>query len=532
MKRHFMQFFAAAALLVASAAASTGLRAADCAGLASLKLADLTVSVAKSVPAGAFTPPSGQPVANLPAFCEVHGILKPTPASQIHFEVWLPAAGWNNELEGIGNGGLAGTIGYAQMGGALRQGYATVSTDTGHDSKESPTWLEDRERLIDYSYRGLHLATVAAKSIADAFYGQNVSHSYFVGCSTGGKQALMEAQRFPADYDGIVAGDAANFWTHQMANEVWVGVATSSPDTNLSREKLQLLQDAVLGVCDKLDGLQDGLVSDPERCHFDPKTLLCKGADGPTCLTAAQVGAVAKLYRGIVDPRSGKKLYPGFYPGGELGWGKDGGQMVINRDNSSGVSSYDFFRYALFANPGWDFRSFNFDSDLKDADEKLGPVTNSVNPNLDEFRKLGHKLLYYHGAADPLIPAANGVNYYETVIAAEGGGAKGTEQTTGFFRVFLVPGLYHCAGGPGPTAFGGNGAGTVHDADHDVLAAVSAWVEKGSAPEKIIATRFVDNTPSKGVAFQRPLCVYPAVAQYQGSGDPKDASSFRCERPK
>jgi feruloyl esterase len=505
--------------------------AANCDGITSITLPETTITLATAVSAGTFTPPTGAALNNLPGFCEVHGVLKPTPASVIHFEVWMPLTNWNSELEGIGNGGLAGTISFGPMANALRAGFATVSTDTGHDSKEPATWLQNRERLIDYSYRGLHLATVTAKAIVDAFYGQSVSHSYFLGCSTGGKQGLMEAQRFPADYDGIVAGDAANFWTRQMMNEVWDGIATSTPETNLSRDKLQLIQDAALAVCDALDGLKDGIISDPTHCRFDPKSLpICKEASETNCLTNAELAAVQKLYSGPVDPRSGKSLYPGFYPGGELGWGRDGGQMVINRTTTSGVSSYDFFRYALFGKPDWDWRTFNFATDIEIAEEKLAAITNATNPNLDEFRRLNHKLLYYHGTADPLIPAQNGINYYETVVSFEGGGAKGTEQTQQFFRVFLVPGLYHCSGGPGASGFGGNTAAPVRDAEHDLISAVSRWVEEGVAPDKITATKYVGNAASNGIAMQRPLCAYPAIPRYKGNGDANDAVNFVCEK--
>jgi feruloyl esterase len=508
--------------------------AINCEALTGVQLPDTTISVAKSIPAGTFTPPTGQPLTNLPPFCEVHGAIKPTPVSNIQFEAWLPLTNWNSELEGIGNGGLAGTISFGPMAQALRAGYATVSTDTGHDSKEPATWLQNRERLIDYSYRGLHLATVTAKSLIDAFYGQAVSHAYYLGCSTGGKQGLMEAQRFPADYDGIVAGDAANFWTRQMTNEVWDGIATGSLETNLTVDNLKLVQDAVMAVCDERDGLKDGVISDPTHCRFDPKTLVCKNTGQTGCLTSAQAGALEKLYSGPLDPRTGKSLYPGFYPGGELGWGRDGGQMVINRTTTSGVSSYDFFRYALFGKPDWDFRSFNFATDLELAEEKLAAVTNATDPNLEEFHKLGHKLLYYHGAADPLIPAQNGINYYETVIASEGGGSQGEERTQEFFRVFLVPGLYHCSGGPGAAGFGGNVAAPANqrDADHDVIQAVSRWVEQGLGPERIIATKYVGNSPDSGIMMQRPLCAYPAIPRYKGSGDSKDAVNFVCEKPR
>ncbi len=518
MKRLVLPFFAAASLLAAAPACET---------LTGLTLADTTITSAKSVAAGSFTAPGGRagarPIENLPAFCQVHGVLKPAATSAIHFEVWLPADNWNGKLQVVGNGGLAGTISYPAMATALRTGFATASTDTGHTTTEPRAWLQDRERLIDYSYRGLHLTTVDAKAIADAYYSRQPKYAYYSGCSTGGKQGLMEAQRYPADFDGILAGDAANFWTHQMASEVWNGVVTSAPETNLPKEKLQMLQDAVMAACDTLDGAADGLVSDPMRCHFDPAKLQCKGADSATCLTSAQVDAVRKLYSGPMNPRTGKNIYPGFYPGGEMGWAAG---TVINRGNTSGVSSNDFWSTAVFQKPDWAFRTLDFDRDVQALDEKFAPLMNATDPNLEEFRKLGHKLVYYHGAADPLIPAQNGVDYYETVIAAQ----KGLDRTQGFYRAFLVPGLYHCAGGPGPVAFGTSlpAPATQQDADHDVMLSLQRWVEQGSAPARIVATKYVDNTPSKGVAFQRPLCPYPQTAKYKGSGDMNDAASFTC----
>jgi feruloyl esterase len=503
--------------------------AANCEALASLSLPNTTITLAKSMPAGAFTPPNPGPNAraidDLPAFCQVHGVLKPTDVSAIHFEVWLPIANWNGRFQVVGNGGLAGTISYPAMAAALRNGFATASTDTGHTTSEPRAWLQDRERLIDYSYRGVHLTTVNGKSIVNAYYSQQAKYAYYSGCSTGGKQGLMEAQRYPADFDGIIAGDAANFWTHQMASEVWNGVVTSSPETNLPKEKLQLLQDAALAACDALDGATDGLVSDPARCHFDPGKLQCNGADSASCLTAAQVDAVRKIYSGPVNPRTGKKVYAGMYPGGEMGWAAG---VVINRAKTSGVSSNDFWAYAFFHNPEWQFRTLDFDKDLALVDEKLGPLMNATDANLEEFRRLGHKLIYYHGAADPLIPAQNGIDYYDSVVAAQ----KGLERTQGFYRAFLVPGLYHCAGGPGPTAFGTSQPAPPSqlDADHDITSSIERWVEKGTAPDKIIATKYVDNTPSKGVALQRPLCAYPQVARYKGTGDMNDAANFTCAR--
>jgi Tannase and feruloyl esterase len=515
-----------AVLPLVALAAAPAMAAPNCEALSGLKLADTTITSATVVSGGSFTAPGargGRALENLPPFCQVHGVLKPTRTSMINFEVWLPSDNWNGKLQVVGNGGLAGTIGYPAMASALRDGFAAASTDTGHTSSEPPTWLEDRERLIDYSYRGLHLTTVDAKSIVDAFYSSQPKYAYYSGCSTGGKQGLMEAQRYPADFDGILAGDAANFWTHQMASEVWNGVVTSTPATNLSKEKLQLVQDAAIAACDKLDGAADGLVSDAMHCTFDPGTLQCNGEESSTCLTEAQVAAVRKIYGGPVNPRTGKSLYPGMYPGGEMGWASG---VVINRDKTSGVSSNTFWSFAMFDNPDWPFRSFDFDADLANADQRFAAITNATDPDLSQFKSLGHKLIYYHGAADPLIPAQNGINYYTSVVSAQ----KGLDQTQTFYRAYLVPGLYHCSGGPGPTAFG-TGAQPPKgqdDPDHDIQLALQRWVETGTAPTAIIATKYVDGDASKGVAFQRPLCPYPQVATYKGSGDMNDAANFSC----
>lgn len=509
--------------------ASSATAAPNCDALAGLKLADTSITEARANTTGAFTPPGARtrPLEKLPAFCAVKGVLKPTPTSNIQFEVWLPESGWNGKLQVVGNGGLAGTISYAAMADALRDGFATASTDTGHTAAEPPSWLEDRERVIDYSYRGLHLTTVNAKAILQSFYTQPAKYAYYSGCSTGGKQGLMEAQRFPADFDGILAGDAANFWTHQMASEVWNGVVTSSPDTNLPKEKLQLVQDRAIAACDLLDGAADSLVSNPLKCHFDPGTLQCSGADSPNCLTKGQVEAVRNIYGGVRNPLSGKTVYPGMYPGGEMGWASG---VVINRTTTSGVSSNTFWSYALFHNKDWQFRSIDFARDLERADKELAPMMNATDANLEPFRRLNHKLIYYHGAADPLIPAQNGVDYFESVVANQ----KSLDHTQSFYRAFLVPGLYHCSGGPGPIAFGTSGeppAGQ-SDADHDIMKALQRWVESGAAPSKVIATKYVDNDAAKGVAFQRPLCPHPQVPMYKGSGDLNDASNFSCVVPK
>ncbi|MEZ5285888.1 MAG: tannase/feruloyl esterase family alpha/beta hydrolase [Vicinamibacterales bacterium] len=516
--------------VVAVAAAARPAAAASCDELAAGRIANGSITSARLVAEGPFTPPNarqGRDLGTLPAFCRVEGVLTPTPTSNIRFEVWLPAAGWNGRLQVVGNGGLAGSISYPAMATALRDGFATASTDTGHTTAEPASWLEDRERLVDYSSRGLHLTTAEAKALVEAFYAKPPAYAYFTGCSNGGKQGLMEAQRFPDDFDGILAGHAANFWTHQMASEVWNGQVTSTPATNLPTETLQRIQDAAVAACDMLDGAKDGLVGNAAQCRFDPAVLACTGEPDASCLTPAQVEAVRQVYRGPTSRRNGRTLYPGFYPSGEMGWASG---VVINRTTTSGVSSNDFWRYAFFHQPDWAFRTFDVDRDLDKAVTDLGPVTDAVNPDLSAFKARGHKLLYYHGEADPLIPAQNGVNYYESVVAAQ----RGLEPTRTFFRAFLVPGYYHCSGGPGATAFGTSTMPPEgqRDADHDIFKALQRWVEQGVAPTRIVATKYVDGEPEKGVALQRPLCVYPEVAVYRGSGDVSDASSFACQAPK
>jgi feruloyl esterase len=517
------------ALLAAALLSAPLMAASSCESLTSLALPDTTITSAQSMAAGSFALPNGNTLTNLPAFCEVHGILKPTSVSKIHFEIWMPVANWNGRFEVVGNGGLAGNISFPAMAIALRNGYATASTDTGHTAADPKDWLGDRELLTDFGSRGLHLTTVAGKSVVKAFYGRGSNYAYFSGCSTGGRQGLMEAQRFPADFDGIVAGDAGYQWTHQMATQVWTAIATGAPETNFTQENLELIQKTVLAACDAHDGATDGIISSPTTCHFDPKKLLCNGGSASSCLTQGQVTALEKIYSGPSNPRTGEKIYPGPFPGSEVGWGKAGGTPLINHSTSSGLSSYDFWAYTLFKNPAWDFHKFDFDRDIQTADEKLAPVTDSTDPNLEPFRKIGHKLIYYHGSSDPIVPLQMGINYFERVVAAQ----KSLEGTQKFFRAFPVPGMYHCQGGPGANAFGTAlpAPAAQMDADHDVVTSLARWVEKGVAPEKIIATKYAENNPAKGIAMQRPLCPYPLVPKYKGSGDMNNAGSFSCKKP-
>ena len=529
----------AIALAIAISLTPTRARAATCAGLIGLHLPDTTITLAQLQPPGTFTAPNGQQFHNMPAFCEVQGISKPTSVSAINFAVWLPlASAWNGKLEGVGNGGLAGAISYSALVPGLQRGFATASTDTGHTPTEPQLWLENQDLVIDYSYRGLHLTTVNAKAIIAAFYSRAPSFSYYSGCSTGGKQALFEAQRYPEDYDGIIGGDAANFWTHQMFHEDWVGQATVTPATNLSAANLELLNNTVLQQCATKDhGIAtDPFLLDPQDCQFDPKVLQCSAGQSGNCLTAAQVETVQTIYQGVTNPRTGEQLYPGLPLGSELGWGPAGGQFLINRPISegSGVSSYDFFRFTIFQIPPpyfWDYTTLNFDSDVTLVDKNFSSVFNSTNPDLSEFKRHGGKLILYHGYADPLIPPANTINYYQSVASTQSpyrllhSTALALSETQGFVRLFLVPGMYHCAGGPGANIF--NGAanqGNPTDPDHDILSALDLWVTRHQAPDEVIAS----NQTNGVINFTRPLCPYPQNARYKGTGSTSDAASFIC----
>ncbi len=487
--------------------------AASCEGLSSLALPDTTITLAQSVTAGAFNLPAGtfpgptpaqaeRAFKNLPAFCQVAATLKPSQDSEIKIEVWMPASGWNGKFLGVGNGGWAGSINYAGLAQGLARAYATVSTDTGHSGNggDASFALGHPEKLVDLGYRAVHVMTIQAKAIAAAFYGNGPRFSYWNGCSTGGKQGLTEAERFPDDYNGIVAGAPANYWTHLMFSAIWPAEATlKDPASYIPPSKYPLIHKAALEACDALDGITDGILNDPLRCHFDPKSLECKGADGPSCLTAAQVEAARKIYAGPTNPRTGKQVFPGLEPGSELGWRAEAG----GPEPMSIPLSY--FRYVLFKDPKWDFRTLNFDRDVARADKLDRGTLNAIDPRLKAFQAHGGKLMMYHGWDDPLIAPLNSVNYYLSILAAMGG----PEKTKGFVRLFMVPGMGHCGGGPGPDTFD---------------TPIDQWVEHGVAPEKIIAS----HSANGGVDMTRPLCPYPQVARWNGVGSATDAANFVC----
>lgn len=526
MKRHgpspvrallviFRQAFAGFFAVLAMAALSASpLLAATCESLASLKLPNATITLANTVAAGSFAPPTpgGSGMAgraaftqfeNLPSFCRVTATLTPTGDSDIKIEVWMPVSGWNGELESVGNGGWAGTISYPALALALTDGYATASTDTGHVGANARFALGHPEKLLDFGYRAVHEMTVTAKAIIEAFYRQGPTRSYWNGCSTGGRQGLAEAQLYPADYNGISAGAPANYMTHLQAWSLWVARVVHKDEASyIPPEKYPVIHRAALEACDSLDGLKDGLIGDPRLCHFDPKVLTCKGEDTPSCLTAAQVEATQKLYSPLKNPRTGEQIFPGFEPGSELLWGGLAGPRPF-------TIPLDFFRYVVFKSPDWDFHALNFDNDVALADKQDHHVLNDIDPNLKEFFGRGGKLLMYHGWSDQLIAPLNTVNYYESVRKSVGAGKSANSA-----RLFMFPGMAHCGGGEGPNRF-------------DTTGTLAQWVERGEVPDKMVASHFTNGVVDR----TRPLCPYPQMAAYKGSGSTDDAANFVCKAP-
>jgi feruloyl esterase len=505
-----------------------------CVGLKGLTLAFTTITSAVEVPANSFKDPKSQASSAVahPAFCRVQGVLNPTSDSNIGIEVWMPLSDWNGRFEQIGNGGFAGVFWYGFMLPELRRGFAIAATDDGHtDPKTDQNWaINHPEKVIDFGYRAVHVTSMRAKEIIDAFYGQAPRYSYFDGCSDGGREALMEAQRFPGDFNGILAGAPANFWTHLAAAVVWDEQALlDNPASYVPESKLPAIQAAALQACDGLDGVKDGLVEDPQRCHFDPSVLLCKENDNSKCLTAEQVETVRKLYAGPRNPRTGKQIFPGHEPGAEA-FITDWPEMIIGSAPGEGWEfpvGNMFFADFVFANPAWKFRAFNFDGDVALTDEKLSPILNSTSPDLREFRNRGGKLIQYHGWADSVIAPRSSTGYYESVVRKMGGSAR----TESFYRLFMVPGMSHCAYGPGPNSFGGIlQYGLPHDdPDDDIVDALMRWVEHGVAPDKIVATKFKDDDSSKGILMTRPLCPFPAKAAWTRNGSTDDAANFVCK---
>jgi feruloyl esterase len=492
--------------------ASLPAAAATCDSLASLAIPHTTIDSVETVAAGAFAPPAapagfgggGAPpdYSDLPAFCRVTATSIPTSDSDIKIEVWLPMAdAWNGNFAAYGNGGWTGSIRHTSLAGGVRRGYATGVTDTGHQGGSASFAMGHPEKLVDFGHRSIHELAVTGKALTRAFYENEPAYAYWAGCSAGGRQGLKAAQVYPEDFDGIVAGAPGLMWTGRATQAIWIAQAThASDDSALPQEKLSLIHDAVLAECDALDGVEDGVLEHPRQCDFDPAVLACPaGRDGSACLTQGQVATVERIYSDVRNPRTGEIYFPGHERGSELGWRT----MAGARPFGPGV---DLFRYVVFEDENWDFMTLNFDADIERALE-ADAAADALDPNLKPFYDRGGRIVQYHGWNDPQISPRVSSMYYERVIDI-----LGEDIVRGHHRLFMVPGMAHCGGGEGTSSF-------------DILSVLERWVESGSAPDSVEASRVVDGRVDR----TRPLCAYPAVARYVGSGSIDEASSFSCE---
>ena len=501
-----------AALVVAALPA--GARAAvSCAQLAKVALPNATIAAIEVAP-GQYKVPgrperSGMDFAGRqqlpanPAFCRVTAALTPSGDSAIRLEVWLPLAHWNGKFLAVGNFGWGGGLMYSGMLTGLADGYATASNDTGHDSTKPEEEgghfaLGHPEKMIDYAYRADHLMAEDAKTLIQAYYGSAPKRSYWVGCSLGGVEGLIEAKRYPADFDGIVAGAPPNPITLFNAAQVWPAWVVSQDSSRLiPKDKFTLIHQAVLKSCASAIGQKDGVVDQPDQCKFDPVQLQCRGADAPSCLTAGQVYLMRQIYNGPSNPRTHETIFPGPARGSELDLNGFAGA------EAQGVA-LDMFRYAAFQNPDFNWRSMDWDRDISRAVDKIGPLMHVSAADLKPFFDHGGKLLMYIGWNDYHNPLEL-AGFYKSLL-------QQAPKAAGAAKLFEIPGMGHCAGGAGCDTF-------------NKVGAIDQWVDQGQAPERIVASRVEGDQ----VVRTRPLCAYPKIAKYSGSGNTNDASSFLCE---
>jgi feruloyl esterase len=511
----------------------TATSAAPCENLGALSIPNTKITLAQKVPGGAFTLPNNYLVQSLPGFCRVEGLIEPSDDSEIRFAVWMPLVGWNRRFRGVGNSGFAGEIEFADMASALRSGYATASTDTGHTGGQSdPVWaIRHPEKVADFGYRAVHEMTEKAKVVIRSFYGQAPQWSFFEGSSNGGREGLIEAQRYPEDYQGILVGVPPISGTHLLAAALYNTFA--EPPAYIPSSKIPAISAAVLAACDALDGVSDGILNDPRQCHFDPSILRCHGAESDSCLTPSQVAQLRKIYGGLRNSK-GVELFPGYLPGGEEG--DYGWEAWITGDGPGRggmrAIALNYFRDMVFENPGWDFRTVSAERATEIADIKTGRF-NATDPDLRRFKAKGGKLILYHGWSDAAVPATEVINYYDRVATT-----MGEEETKSFVRLYIAPGMHHGFLGPGPNYFGqadlsnlGGRAGVAMpmDPQHNISTALVQWTEKGIAPDAIIATKYInDLDPTQGIKMTRPLCPYPQIAKYKGAGDTNEAANFAC----
>jgi Tannase and feruloyl esterase len=476
--------------------------AARCASLMNLELTDTTITDATMIRAKG----------NLPEYCRVQGGIE----TVILFEVGLPTTTWNGKFYYAGGGGYNGTI--PALTDGLSRGYASAGSDTGHRGEhwDASALLNNHQAQVNYAHRGAHLTTVVAKEIVRAYYGASERRSYFMGCSNGGKMGLMALQRYPDDFDGIVAGGFVADRTKLMMMFDWTQRALVGAE--IPPRKIPAMERATLAACDARDGLKDGVIDRPDLCRFDPKVLTCTGAENDDCLTPKQVEAWRKILDGPKNSK-GESLYPGYSPGHEGDYPAfiTGFGIMHGYPSSNFMYMDSFMRWIAFG-PAYDsVRSFNYDTDPA----KLAPFAvdqDAVQTDLSKFSAHRGKLILYNGWADHSTPPMKAVQYFDAVRATNA-------NADDFVRMFMPPGFYHCNNGPGPNVFGGRGQPRSGD---DIMAALDNWVEKGVAPASVVATKFKNDDPAQGVARTRPVCAYPQVAKYTGSGSIDDAKNFVC----
>jgi hypothetical protein len=510
-------------VVVAALALSGGARAAGDADCTALRTADFSGIL--DAPTHLMSVRAVDAANGVPAYCQVKGYV----ASAVEFELRLPLDTWNGKFLKRGCGGFCGTVFSSTCDNHLKDGYACLASDMGHTSTAlDGKWAyNDLEAEIDFGYRATHVTAKAGKAITEAFYDRAPQRSYFMGCSTGGRQGLVEAQRFPYDFDGIVAGAPVIDETGAGMQLIWTVAANRDKDGNqiLPASKLPMIHDAVIEKCDMNDGIEDGLIGDARDCDFQPSELQCLGRDRDNCLTSEQIDVVNKIYAGPSNS-NGDALYTGgAQRGSELNWAhnyisEDGGPTVYDRMIG------DLWRYMGFmpdAGPAWQPADFDFDEDYKRVGLMEAIYTGS-NPDLRKYKARGGKIISYQGWDDQSVVPLNVVDYYDTVNNTMGG----LEQTQDFFRLFMIPGMDHCSGGAGAYAI-------------DYLAHLEEWVENGAAPDKLIGVHpkeggldsFGTDLPlaDDEIEFSRPSFAYPLKARYDGAGDPNSADSFVAVQP-
>jgi feruloyl esterase len=478
-----------------------------CADLAKVALVNTSITTAEVVAAGAFKQPQAAgpgpagSYAGLPEFCRIAGSLKPTADSDIGFEVWMPAQGWNGKFLGAGNGGASGAIVYGSLAQGLARGYAVASTDTGHQggAADYSFAVGHPEKLTDNAWRAVHEMTVQGKAIVKVYYSAGPKLSYWNACSTGGRQGLKEAQRFPEDYDGIIAGAPARAFPELQGFSVLVQQAMTDPANGLPAAKLSVLKEAAIKACDAADGVTDRVINEPAKCKFDPAVAQCTSGDGPTCLTATQVAAARRLYDGVRNPKDGSLVFRGSNPAGEPAWAGLGSGFSIGES---------YFRDVVHGgDKSWTLAKYDMPADFALA-RKVDPTMDASTPDIGAFTRRGGKLILWHGQTDGLIPTQSTIDYYASLAK------KDSMATASSVRMFLMPGVDHCRGGEGPS-------------DADYLTAMEQWVEQGKPPETLVASK----TLPGGAKRTKPLCAYPKVAKYSGSGSTDDAANFACAAP-